>query len=305
MQSVDDASSRLRKALYGNQKEKEKEVLEIVINNDLETRLSIAKYYEAVYTTPLQDDLKAKLNPHFRNLVMDLFLSPVDYDVQQLKTSFKGFSIDEGVIFEIITSRSKDMLDEIKKIYKAQNGKEIKQEIEKNFGNPFKKNLITLLNTQRNVNSRPDKAQCERDAEILYSTQETNWSNDDIFNNIFALKSPEELVLIGRYYYRKTGVTLIDAIEKKMSGKVKTFFRELLYNVILPAELFAEKIYEAIKGIGTNTTILNRVLATRNEIDMPEIRELYFWKYKVNMKDDIIGDTSGNYQNLCVYLSEK
>jgi hypothetical protein len=147
--------------------------------------------------------------------------------------------------------------------------------------------------------------QCERDAEILYSTQESNWANDDIFNNIFALKSPEELVLIGRYYYKKTGVTLIDAIEKKMNGKVKAFFRELLYNVILPAELFAEKIYEAIKGIGTNTTILNRVLATRNEIDMTEIRELYKWKYKVNMKDDIIGDTSGNYQNLCVYLSEK
>ena len=305
MQSVDDASSRLRKALYGNQKEKEKEVLEIVINNDLETRLSIAKYYEAVYTTPLQDDLKAKLNPHFRNLVMDLFLSPVDYDVQQLKNSFKGFSIDEGVIFEIITSRNKEMLDEIKKLYKAQNGKEIRQEIEKNFGNPFKKNLITLLNTERNVNPNPDKAQCERDAEILYSTQESNWSNDDIFNNIFALKSPEELVLIGRYYYKKTGVTLIDAIEKKMNGKVKAFFRELLYNVILPAELFAEKIYEAIKGIGTNTTILNRVLATRNEIDMTEIRELYKWKYKVNMRDDIIGDTSGNYQNLCVYLSEK
>ena len=304
MQSVDDAGARLRKALYGNQKDKEKEVLEIVINNDLETRLSIAKYYEAVYTTPLQDDLKAKLNPHFRNLVMDLFLSPVDYDVQQLKTSFKGFSIDEGVIFEILTSRSYEMLQEINKLYKVQNGKEIRQEIEKNFGNPFKKNLITLLNTQRNVNSHPDKAQCERDAEILYSTQETNWSNDDIFNNIFALKSPEELVLIGRYYYRKTGVTLIDAIEKKMSGKVKTFFRELLYNVILPAELFAEKIYEAIKGIGTNTTILNRVLATRNEIDMPEIRELYFWKYKVNMKDDIIGDTSGNYQKLCLYVAE-
>ena len=305
MQSVDDAGARLRKALYGNQKDKEKEVLEIVINNDLETRLSIAKYYEAVYTTPLQDDLKAKLNPHFRNLVMDLFLSPVDYDVQQLKTSFKGFSIDEGVIFEILTSRSYEMLQEINKLYKVQNGKEIRQEIEKNFGNPFKKNLITLLNTERNINPNPDKNQCERDAEILYNTQETNWSNDDIFNNIFALKSPEELVLIGRYYYRKTGVTLIDAIEKKMSGKVKTFFRELLYNVILPAELFAEKIYEAIKGIGTNTTILNRVLATRNEIDMTEIRELYKWKYKVNMKDDIIGDTSGNYQNLCVYLSEK
>ena len=305
MQSVEEAGTRLRKALFGNPNEKEKEVLEIVINNDLQTRLSISQYYEAVYGTPLQEDLKVKLNPHFRNLVMDLFLSPVDYDVLQLKNSFKGFSIDEGVIFEILTSRPKEMLDEIKKLYKEQNGKEIRQEIEKNFGNPFKKNLTTLLNTERNVNPNPDKNQCEKDAEHLYNTAESNWVSDEIFGNIFAKKSPEELVLIGRYYYKKTGVTLIDTIEKKMSGKIKTFFRELLYNVIIPAELFAEKIYEAIKGLGTNTTVLNRVIATRNEIDMTQIRELYKWKYKVDMKEDIMGDTSGNYQNLCVYLGEK
>ena len=219
MQSVEEAGTRLRKALFGNQNEKEKEVLEIVINNDLETRLSISQYYEAVYGTPLQEDLKSKLNPHFRNLVMDLFLSPVDYDVLQLKNSFKGFSIDEGVIFEILTSRTKEMLEQIKKVYKEQNGKDIKQEIEKNFGNPFKKNLIALLNTERNVNSQPDKNQCEKEAEILYSTAESNWSSDDIFTNIFAKKTPEELVLIGRYYYKKTGITLIDAIEKKNEWK--------------------------------------------------------------------------------------
>ena len=38
---------------------------------------------------------------------------------------------------------------------------------------------------------------------------------------------------------------------------------------------------------------------------MPVIREMYEYKYKNNLKDDIINDTSGNYQKLCVFLAEK
>ncbi len=58
----------------------------------------------------------------------------------------------------------------------------------------------------------------------------------------------------------------------------------------------------AIKGLGTNNDLLNRVLITRKEIDMDEINEFYQHKYNVDMKKDIIGDNSGIYQKLCVYL---
>ena len=54
--------------------------------------------------------------------------------------------------------------------------------------------------------------------------------------------------------------------------------------------------------MGTNNDLLNRVLITRKEIDMDEINEFYQHKYNVDMKKDIIGDNSGIYQKLCVYL---
>ena len=73
----------------------------------------------------------------------------------------------------------------------------------------------------------------------------------------------------------------------------------------MPHELFAEKIYLAIKGAGTNEEVLSRALVSRFEIDMPLIREMYQYKYNISMKEDIIGDTSGWYQKLCVYLCEK
>jgi hypothetical protein len=58
----------------------------------------------------------------------------------------------------------------------------------------------------------------------------------------------------------------------------------------------------AIKGLGTNNTLLNRVLISRNEIDMDEIKDFYQQKYNVTMREDIIGDTSGIYQKLCLFL---
>ena len=98
---------------------------------------------------------------------------------------------------------------------------------------------------------------------------------------------------------------MIDVIEKKLKGKNQSLIKEILYNNIMPHELFAEKIYLAIKGAGTNEEILSRALVSRCELDMGAMRDIYQTKYKVTMKEDIIGDTSGAYQKLCVYLGEK
>ena len=73
----------------------------------------------------------------------------------------------------------------------------------------------------------------------------------------------------------------------------------------MPHELFSEKINNAIKGIGTDEELLSRVLVSRCELDMPLIREMYEYKYKVEMIKDIEDDTSGMYQKLCMFLGNK
>ena len=305
MQSPSDLGDRLHDALFFS-KNKEKEVTEIISNTNLPTRLTIAQYYEAAYSVKLQDDLNKKLSSKFRDLVIDLFLSPADLDAELIKRALKGFSVSEIPIFEILTSRPKWMLDDLKIAYKNNTGKELSEDLEKKFSGNLKRNVLSLLNTVRNTNENPNKIECEKDSEILIKNKESSWFDDQkIFDNIFAKKSGEELVIIARYYYKKTGVALCDAIEKKMSGKNKSLFNEILFNNINPSEMFADKIYSALKGIGTDSNTLNRILSTRNEIDMVDIREIYFVKYNKKLVDAIKSDTSGPYQSLCMYLSEK
>ena len=305
MQSPSELGDRLHEALF-NSKKKEKEVIEIISNTDLPTRLSIAQYYETAYGNKLQDDLNKKLSSKFRDLAMDLFLSPTNLDVEIIKRAVKGFGVTEVPIVEILTSRPKWMIDDLKVAYKNNTGKELSQDLEKKFSGNLRRNILTLLNTDRSNNTQPNKSECENDSEILKKNKESSWFDDQkIFDNIFAKKSPEELVMIARYYFKKKGIPLTDVIEKNATGKNKKILKEVFYNTINPCELYAEKIYNAIKGLGTKDEDLIRVLTTRNDIDMDDIREMYNWKYKQNMLDDIAGDTSGNYQNLLLHLAEQ
>ena len=48
------------------------------------------------------------------------------------------------------------------------------------------------------------------------------------------------MVLVGRYYFPKTGNNLVDVIKKKFSGKNKNLLREVVFANIIPNELHKE-----------------------------------------------------------------
>ena len=304
MEDPKAGAERLHTALFGKGN-REETCVDVIINNDLEHRLLIAKKYGELYKNPLYEDMKSKLSGHFRELCGYCFLTPMEFNAKMLKRGFKGLSVDEQVIFEILACHTLEEYKQIQDAYRTETKKELTKDIEKNFKDPIRRNLLNMISTERRTNENPDKVQCEKLADLLINSGEKNWVDDpNIFRDVFILCSAEEMVLVGRYYHQKTGNNLIDVIEKKFSGKNKTLLREVVFANIIPHELYAEKLYNSIKGLGTNTAILNRVLAARRGVDMPQIKEIYQWKYKTSLKDDIKGDTSGMYEKLCLYVAE-
>ena len=303
MEDPKDAAERLHSALFG--KNREETCLDVVINNDLEHRLLIAKKYGELFGNPLYEDMKSKLSGHFKELCGYCFLTPMEFNAKMLKRGFKGLSIDEQLIFEILACHTLEEYKQIQDAYRTETKKELSKDLEKNFSGALRRNILNMISTERRTNENPDKGQCEKLADDLINAGEKNWiENENLFKNVFILCSPEEMVMVGRYYLQKTGNNLIDVIEKKFSGKNKTLLREVVFANIIPHELFAEKIYTSIRGLGTNTALLNRVLASRRGVDMPQIKEIYQWKYNTSLKDEIVGDTSGMYQKLCLYVAE-
>ena len=65
------------------------------------------------------------------------------------------------------------------------------------------------------------------------------------------------------------------------------------------------KLKNSLEGLGTNTHLLNRVVVSRSDIDMKDIRDMYLYKYKNDLIEDISNDTEGQYKDLLVYLAKK
>ena len=264
------------------------------MNTDLDKRIEISNAYLQKYERDLYKDLKSNLNGPFKELAINLFLPPEEFMSKMLKNALKGFQIDESIIYEIFTICTQEELKKVELAFKIETGIDLVQEIEKNFPLTIRKNLINLLNMKRNNEGSPNKVQCERWAQNLVDTNENSWVP------IFITKTAEELILIGRYYFKKTGESVMNAIEKRLTNKIRNLLREFIFNIIIPEELFADKIYHALRN--NNISILNRILVERNQIDMNEIKEVYKAKYRKELKDDIKNKTIGAHQKLCLHL---
>ena len=136
-------AERLHQAL--SSKNKEEICNEIIINNDLENRLLIAKKYGELYGRPLYEDMKSKLNGNYKELCGYCFLTPMEFNAKMLKRGFKGISIDEQLIFEILANHTLEEYKQIEEAYKTETGKELRKDLEKNFNGAIRKDLLNLI----------------------------------------------------------------------------------------------------------------------------------------------------------------
>ena len=301
MSSISEQVDLLHSSLF--KKKNEEAIYDFITKTSLSDRISISRYYRGAYNSSLFSDIQSKIGGDFGYLAAQMFLSPIEFCLHHLKLGLKK---DFETVLEILTSKTNDELKVIEKVYKLDTGNDLRNDILKEYKGVIGKNLVLMFDTVRSNNSRLRKNECERLAKLLVEKEPKLWVEDEkIFKDIFLMKSPEELVLIARYYFNITGNNLAEVADKKLKDKNQLLIKEILFNNIMPHELFAEKIYTSMKGIGTNEEKLSRALVSRCEIDMPLIREMYEYKYKTPMKEDIIGDNSGMYQKLCIFLAEK
>ena len=285
----------------------ENTLIKIATSEPLKERLKIKDKYIMVHGRDLLDDLKSELSGNFLKVMLALFTDKYEYDAEQLYNAIKGIGTDEDTLIEIIGTRPKWMLKKIKKVYKNLYNKDLEKDVKGDTSGHFQKLLITLLQCNRNENSEINTEKCNQICEELYNAGEKKiiGTDEQIFNKYIGNCSPIELMTISREYHRNYGKILLKVIDSEFSGNIKKLIKTVLYANICPSEYFATRINEAIKGIGTNEKILNRVIVTRNEIDIPIIKQYYKQLYGKDMVNDIKSDVSGDYKKLLLALINK
>lgn len=67
---------------------------------------------------------------------------------------------------------------------------------------------------------------------------------------------------------------------------------------------YAKRLYESMKGWGTTDSTLVRIVVSRCEIDLGNIKKEYENLYKKSLVQDVRGDTSGDYEKSLIALIE-
>lgn len=236
-----------------------------------------------------------------------LYDDPIEYDAKMLYKSMKGLGTDDDTLVELVCSRPNYILKQVSDKFKQLYNKELSDWVKSETSGDYKKFMLSVLTCDRSENTFPNEENMKLLAHQLYAGGEGKLGTDEqIFNTVFARSSPAEISSICEWYRKLTGgKELRHAVEKEFSGNLKKALLTVLDGILCPTEYFCRRVKEAVKGLGTDDPKLVRILVSREEIDMPEMRQKYKEIFNVEMIDDIKDDTSGNYRTLLVGLASK
>ena len=265
-------------------------------------------YIDSNYSISIIKALENVFSGNLKELLTYMFYSPYELDARLLYGAYHSFRGDNKLIVEIFASRPKWYLDlvdeEYRKLYKVT----LKSEIERKKNNNFNKFLLCLLENERPEGKHLRLSEAERIADEMIKKGLRVYGTDlDLFKKVFVLQSREDFILISRVFFKNNPKkkNLYQACDDQVGGDNRELLKALVYAICDASHYFGHNLKKAIVGIGTNTKVLNRILALRSEIDIDVIRERYLGETGRKLVDDIKGDTSGDYCKLLCMLAEK
>ena len=305
VKNLEQMSIKFHDSLYRKKIDEETIVSILSTTSNLDRQI-IRLFYKKKFPNLIQKDIQTQLSGDFGKLVLNLFDLPYEYDARELHRSLTSFSKDEKAIIEIIITRPRSHLTLVQKIYKKFYNVSLKNDILNLSDKTFSEFLITILASNRpsGLTLKPNDAY-NIAKDIIKNGIKQYGKNVNLFKQVFVDRSREDLIMISRAFYDLYKKNLYDVIDNEISGTNKKLIKDILFGLITPAQWFAKKAYKAMKGAGTDDKTLIRVIVSRAEIDMEDIRDYYFRDRNTDLRNDIDGDCSGAYGQLLMNLSEK
>uniref|UniRef100_A0A8C2WHL7 Annexin n=1 Tax=Cyclopterus lumpus TaxID=8103 RepID=A0A8C2WHL7_CYCLU len=103
----------------------------------------------------------------------------------------------------------------------------------------------------------------------------------------------EQRQQIKEAYQKASGKSLESALKNALKGDLEEVVLALLKT---PAQYDAHQLKMAMKGLGTDEEVLIEILASRNNMEIMDIKKAYKEDYKKDLENDIKSDTSGDFR---------
>ncbi|KAK0604589.1 hypothetical protein LWI29_017251 [Acer saccharum] len=301
--AVEDAES-LNKACKG-WGTNEKAIISILGHRTAAQRQQIRLAYQELYQEDLVKRLESELSGDFEKAVYRWILDPADRDAVLANAAIRKLvNRDYQVVLEIACIRSPEELLAVRRAYQARYKHSLEEDVAAHTTGDIRQALTAFRYTGDEINARLAKSE----AVILHNAIKDKAFNHEEVIRIVSTRSKAQVMATFNCYRDDQGTS----ITKKLSGEGGdhgTKFMKALRTAIQclndSKKYFEKVLRNAMKGMGTDEDALTRVIVTRAEKDLKDIKEYYYKRNSVPLEQAVAKDTSGDYKKFLLTLLGK
>ncbi|XP_061389972.1 annexin B10-like [Musca vetustissima] len=295
-------SQALRAAMKGMGTD-EQEIIDILTARNNVQMQQIKARYEEDFDRDLIDDLKSELGGAFEDVVVALMTPSTEYLCKQLHECMAGIGTDEETLVEILCSKSNEEIHEIATVYETMYDRPLAEHMCGETSGHFRRLLTLIVTGVRDAKGIVDVDMAKEQAAELYAAGEGKLGTDEeVFNRIMSHASFDQLRLVFEEYKHLTGLTIEQAIKHEMEDDLHDAMMAIVECVQSPAAFFANRLYKAMDGAGTDDSPLIRIIVSRSEIDLDTIKREFERIYNRTLHSVITNETSGDYTKILTAL---
>ncbi|KAH1225547.1 Annexin-like protein RJ4 [Glycine max] len=165
--------------------------------------------------------------------------------------------------------------------------------------------LVGLVTSYRYEGDEINVKFSQTEANVLHESVKEKKGNSEEVIRILTTRSKTQLVATFNRYRDEHGIS----ISKKLLDQTSDDFHKVLHTAIRcinDHKKYYEKVLRnAVKKFGTDEDGLSRVIVTRAEKDLKDIKELYYKRNSVHLEDEVSKETSGDYKKFLLTLLGK
>ncbi|XP_066391414.1 annexin D3-like [Miscanthus floridulus] len=312
----EDAES-LRNALQGWRADKAA-LIEVLCRRTAAQRAAIRRAYAFLYREPLLNCFRYKLSRHcllsvdFWKAMILWTMDPAERDANLVHEAVK--KKDEShvsVLVEVSCASTPDHLMAVRKIYRKLFSCSVEEDVASSpaLQEPLKKMLLRLVSSYRYAGEHVDMDVAKLEAaELSEAIREKHLHGDEVAR-IISTRSKPQLRATFQQYKDDQGTDAVEDISSSHCGgsggggkQLAGMLRSAVLCLTSPEKHFAEVIRYSILGLGTYEDMLTRVIVSRAEVDLEQIKEEYRARYGSAVSLDVAGDTSFGYRDMLLAL---
>ncbi|KAK9735955.1 hypothetical protein RND81_04G240800 [Saponaria officinalis] len=297
---IDDAQV-IKKACLGLGTD-DKAIISLLGHRNSNQLRLIRQAYQEVYQEDLIKQLKSEISGDFEKALTLWVLDPVERDAVLAHDSLKKVVPDYQVLLEVVCTKTPDDLLQVKRAYHKIYKRALEEDVASHSTGKIRKFLVGVVSTYKYHGDEINEVAAVTDANILHDEILDGASVHEEIIRIISTRSKKQLLATFNHFKDIHGTSLSKALRVPAENEFFATARVAIRAIKNPLKYFAKILRRAVKGLGTEDEVLRRVIVTRAEIDLKEIKELYLERNNISLEQAVTEDTSGDYRAFLLTL---